>query len=46
MRFKEVEASSISKVKSGQALPDDVMVLEDGRWKIHHKSVQIDFKKA
>ena len=31
MRFKEVEASSISKVKSGQALPDDVMVLEDGR---------------
>ena len=31
MRFKEVEASSISKVKSGQALPDDVMVLEHGR---------------
>jgi hypothetical protein len=24
----------------------DDMVLEDGRWKIHHKSVQIDFKKA
>jgi hypothetical protein len=24
----------------------DDMVLEDGHWKIHHKSVQIDFKKA
>lgn len=24
----------------------DDMVLHEGRWKIHHKSVQIDFKKA
>jgi hypothetical protein len=31
MRFRQLEAISISKVKSGQALPDDVMVLEDGR---------------
>ena len=31
MRFKELEAISISKVKSGRALPDDVMVFEDGR---------------
>jgi hypothetical protein len=31
MRFRQLEAISISKVKSGQALPDDVMVFEDGR---------------
>lgn len=31
MRFKKLEAISISKVKSGHALPDDVMVFEDGR---------------
>ena len=24
----------------------DDMVLHEGRWKIHHKSVQVDFKKA
>lgn len=31
MRFKQLEAISISKVKSGHALPDDVMVFQDGR---------------